>query len=192
MNNLILASSSPYRKALLERLAIPFCCINPKVDETPLPGESPIELASRLSLLKGESVAAQYPENWVIGSDQVAELENQILNKPGNPETAFHQLKRQSGKKVCFHTSVTLLNASKNRLDQTVVSTEVLFRTLSDGEIHRYLMQEQPWDCAGSFKAEGLGISLFLSLQSDDPTALIGLPLIKLSAMLRESGYKVP
>ncbi len=192
MNNLILASSSPYRKALLERLRIPFCCISPNVDETALSDETPIELISRLSRLKAETVAANHPDHWVIGSDQVAELDGQILTKPGEPKAAFDQLKRQSGRTVCFHTGLTLINGETQQMSTDVVTTSVSFRELSDEEIERYLERDNPWDCAGSFKAEGLGITLFSSLSSTDPTALIGLPLICLAEMLRSADYKIP
>ncbi len=192
MNNLILASSSPYRKALLERLGIPFSCISPNIDEQMLEGETPTELVSRLSRLKAEAVAASRVGDWVIGSDQVAELDGRILTKPGTPEAAFAQLKRQSGRTVEFHTGLALINSTKQQKAVDVVTTKVSFRELSDDEIERYLARDKPWDCAGSFKAEGLGITLFSSLSSSDPTALIGLPLIRLAEMLRSEDYKIP
>lgn len=187
---LILASTSRYRRELLERLRLPFHVARPDTDETPLPGETPADLARRLALGKARAIAARQPEAWVIGSDQVAELHGQALGKPGTREHAVAQLTAMSGREVHFHTAVSLVRgeAVLERQDITVVR----FRDLQTEEIERYVEAEQPLDCAGSFKCEGLGIALFRSIDSQDPTALVGLPLIALSAMLRQAGFQAP
>ena len=157
---------------------------------SPLPGEAPAVLAQRLARAKALAIATQHPESWVIGSDQVAALESQALGKPGTRENAVSQLSAMSGREVHFHTAVCL--ARGEALLETLDTTVVRFRTLGDGEIARYVDAEQPLDCAGSFKSEGLGISLFECIESRDPTALVGLPLIALSRMLREAGFALP
>lgn len=187
---LILASTSRYRRELLERLRVPFHVARPEVDECPLPGEAPAVLAQRLARAKALAIATQHPESWVIGSDQVAALESQALGKPGTRENAVSQLSAMSGREIHFHTAVCL--ARGEALLETLDTTVVRFRTLGDGEIARYVDAEQPLDCAGSFKSEGLGISLFECIESRDPTALVGLPLIALSRMLREAGFALP
>jgi septum formation protein len=187
---LILASTSVYRRELLERLRIPFEVISPKVDETPLTGESTLELALRLAQAKAAAVAKQNPHAWVIGSDQVADLCGAAIGKPGNFERAMAQLQLMRGQKVTFHTALCLMKGDT----QTTLSipTEVTFRTLSDEVLERYLIEEKPYDCAGSAKSEGLGISLLEAIVSDDPTALIGLPLIALTGLLRDAGFVIP
>ena len=188
---LILASTSRYRRELLERLRLPFECVAPGVDETPLSGEPPAAQAVRLARLKAEAVARRYPDAIVIGSDQVAELAGRTLGKPGERAAAHAQLRACSGQEVLFHTAVQVLGGpprSQSLLDRTTVR----FRALRDDEIARYLEAEQPYDCAGSFKVEGLGACLFDAVRNDDPTALIGLPLVQLSASLRACGYALP
>jgi septum formation protein len=185
---LILASTSPYRRELLARLRLPFDAIAPGVDEAARPGESPLALAQRLALHKAEAVAARYPEAVVIGSDQVADLAGQALGKPGAHDRAVQQLRAMRGRDVLFHTAVAVLCVAA-RCDQQAVNTvRVRFRDLTDAEIERYLQLEQPYDCAGSAKCETLGIALVDAIESDDPTALIGLPLIRTSALLRAAG----
>lgn len=188
--NLILASTSVYRRELLERLRIPFEVVAPKVDETPLTGESTLDLALRLAQAKAVAVAKEHPHAWVIGSDQVADLCGAALGKPGNFERALAQLQLMRGQTVTFHTALCLMKGES----QTTLSvpTEVRFRKLADDILENYLLAEEPYDCAGSAKAEGLGISLLESIQSDDPTALIGLPLIALSGLLRDAGFVIP
>lgn len=188
--NLILASTSVYRRELLERLCIPFEVVAPKVDETPLTGESTLDLALRLAQAKAVAVAKEHPHAWVIGSDQVADLCGAALGKPGNFERALAQLQLMRGQTVTFHTALCLMKGES----QTTLSvpTEVRFRKLADDILENYLLAEEPYDCAGSAKAEGLGISLLESIQSNDPTALIGLPLIALSGLLRDAGFVIP
>ena len=191
MTPLVLASTSPYRRELLSRLGLPFAVEGPDVDETARAGEAPAATAARLAQAKARAVAARHPGAWVIGSDQVAELDGRPLGKAGVHGLALAQLEACSGRRVEFHTALCLL-----RDDQTPLTaldqTAVVFRTLGREEIQRYLHAEQPYDCAGSFKCEGLGIALFEAIQSHDPTGLIGLPLIALSRALREAGYRVP
>jgi septum formation protein len=187
---LILASTSIYRRELLERLRIPFSIISPKVDETPLPGERTVDLALRLAKAKAAAVAKDHPEAWVIGSDQVADLCGAAIGKPGNFERAMAQLQLMRGATVTFHTALCLMRGD---IETTLsVPTEVTFRKLSDGVLEAYLRAEEPYDCAGSAKSEGLGISLLEAIQSEDPTALIGLPLIALSGLLRDAGFVIP
>ena len=188
--SLVLASTSRYRRELLQRLGLPFECASPEVDETPLNDEAPLDLATRLAAAKAAEVAARHPGAWVIGSDQVADLNGESLGKPGTVEAACAQLAAMSGQTVRFHTAVCL---SGNGDSFTALDlTEVRFRVLERDEIARYVATEQPLDCAGSFKCEGLGISLFEAIDNRDPTALIGLPLIAVCGLLRQAGYAVP
>jgi len=187
---LVLASGSRYRAELLQRLGIPFETWSPAVDESSRSGESCAETARRLARLKAEAARARFPDAWVIGSDQVAELEGLAMGKPGNRDNARRQLQAMRGKSVVFHTGLCLL--ANGRAHEGLVPTEVAFRDLTDAEIESYLDREPAYDCAGSAKSEGLGISLVSSLRGDDPTALVGLPLIALAAMLREEGLAVP
>lgn len=190
MSALILASTSRYRAELLSRLRIPFSCAAPEADETPLPGEPPSALAVRLAQAKAAVVAARHPGAWAIGSDQVAELEGAPLGKPGIREAACAQLAAMSGREVLFHTAICVSNGERHL--QAADLTRVRFRTLHADEIERYIDAELPLDCAGSFKCEGLGIALFETIRSEDPTALVGLPLITLSSLLRQAGYRLP
>jgi septum formation protein len=186
---LILASTSPYRQELLARLRLPFVVMAPQVDETPLPGEAPRPLAQRLARAKARAVAQQRPHAVVIGSDQVAELEGgQILGKPGTHERAVAQLQLMRGRSVHFYTAVTVCRVSTGHEASALAEVRTRVRDLSDAEIEFYLRAEAPYDCAGSAKAEGLGIALLDAIESDDPTALIGLPLIRTSQLLRAVG----
>ncbi|MBP6020887.1 MAG: septum formation protein Maf [Burkholderiaceae bacterium] len=180
---LILASSSRYRQHMLGRLGIPFQAISPNIDESPLPGETPIALALRLSIEKAAAVAPAHPGALVIGSDQVATLHGHPIGKPGNYENAYAQLSQLSGQTVEFHSALCVSDGQRQLTDNVVTLCQ--FRTLQPDEITQYLHREQPWDTAGSAKAESLGIALMDSMRSDDPTAIIGLPLIALSRMLR-------
>jgi septum formation protein len=187
---LILASSSIYRRDLLARLGLPFEAIAPQVDERALPNEGVAAMALRLATVKAATVAKTHPNAWVIGSDQAADLHGEAIGKPGNFDNALVQLQRMRGQTVYFHTAVCLMRA-----DYSVamnVTTEVRFRDLHDATLINYLKLEQPYDCAGSAKCEGMGITLLESIRSDDPTALIGLPLIALSALLRDAGFEIP
>ena len=184
---LILASSSRYKISLFERLGIKFTAVSADIDESPLARELPIELVKRLSEQKALAIATLNIDSWVIGADQVGSVGNKILEKPGNYENAYQQLQFQSGKSVYFHCGVTLAKQSSNGTITKITemsTTEVIFRQLSDTDIKAYLEKEQPYDCAGSFKSEGLGISLFDQIKSNDPTCLIGLPLILVRKML--------
>lgn len=189
---LVLASTSPYRRTLLERLGLPFTIAAPEVDETPLPGESPEALVTRLAEAKARAVAAQAPTALVIGSDQVACINGEILGKPGSRDQAVEQLRAAAGRAVTFHTGLCLLNAATGRVQVLCEPFRVHFRALTAAQIGRYVDAEQPFNCAGSFKSEGLGISLFTRLEGDDPNALVGLPLIRLIAMLETEGVMVP
>lgn len=189
---LVLASTSSYRQMLLERLSIPFELARPDTDETPLPGEPPATTAERLAAEKARAVATAWPDALIIGSDQVACLGDQVFGKPGTESRAVAQLQQMSGQTVVFHTALALLNTRSGRLQTAGIPTRVRFRTLTEAEIRRYVAKEQPLDCAGSAKSEGLGISLLEALSGDDPTALIGLPLIALSRMLRAEGLELP
>lgn len=189
---LVLASTSAYRRMLLERLQLPFVTARPDVDETPLSGEHPPETANRLALAKARAVAERFEDALIIGSDQVAHLGSEIFGKPGTPARAIAQLRRMSGHSVVFHTALALINTRTGAVQATSVPTEVRFRRLSDAEIIRYVEREQPLDCAGAAKSEALGISLLEALTGDDPTALVGLPLIALSRMLRAEGLPLP
>jgi septum formation protein len=185
---LILASTSRYRRELLQRLRLSFDVVAPKVDETQRPGESPAALAARLALAKARAVAAREPDSIVIGSDQVAELDGRALGKPGTHERATEQLRAMRSQAVVFHTAVAVVRADVGFERCESAPVTVRFRNLSDAEIERYLRTEQPYDCAGSAKCETLGIALTESITSDDPTALVGLPLIRTSALLRAAG----
>jgi septum formation protein len=185
---LILGSTSRYRRELLSRLKLEFEVASPDVDETPLAGEPPAVLALRLALAKANEVARRFPHSVVIGSDQVADLNGEPLGKPGNHERAVAQLRRMSGQTVVFQTAVAVVHQSVNFSASAVVPVTVKFRELSDVEIEHYLQVEQPYDCAGSAKSEALGIALLDAIDSDDPTALVGLPLIQTCALLRRAG----
>ncbi len=189
---IILASSSPYRKILLERLALDFKVISPSIDETPLPDESPAALVSRLAKEKAQAVSAQYPAALVIGSDQLAVFQNQISGKPGSVDKAVEQLHRFSGQCVQFLTAIAVNCTATGFFSNFTVPTDVYFRVLSDAEIRRYIAIDEPLDCAGGFKSEAAGSALLTGLKSDDPTAIVGLPLIRLSSMLREAGFRIP
>lgn len=188
---IILASTSIYRSQLLSTLQIPFQTASPNVDETPLPGESARQTSQRLSQLKAQAVAQQFPDALIIGSDQVALLEGEQLGKPLTHDNAVRQLRSMRGKTVDFFTAVSLFNSSNNEMQTALAETKVSFRDLTDDEIERYLHKEQPYHCAGSAKSEGLGIALIQSIKGDDPNALIGLPLIILIDMLRKQGVNV-
>ncbi len=188
---LILGSTSVYRRELMQRLRLPFDVVPPNVDETPLPGESPRELAGRLALAKAQAVARLYPRAVVIGSDQVADLNGQPLGKPGTHARAVAQLARMSGKTVVFQTAVAVVCAETGFSQHDLAPVQVKFRVLNASEIEAYLQAEKPYDCAGSAKSEGLGISLLESIDSDDPTALVGLPLIRTCRMMRAAGINV-
>ena len=188
---LILGSTSAYRRELLQRLQLPFEAVPPQVDETPRPGESPATLALRLSLAKAHEVAARHPEAVVVGSDQVADLDGQPLGKPGTHARAGAQLREMSGRSVVFQTGVAVVCRATGFEQVSLVPVTVRFRDLSDAEIEAYLAAEQPYDCAGSAKVEGLGIALLQAVESDDPTALIGLPLIRTCELLRAAGMPV-
>jgi septum formation protein len=185
---LILASTSRYRRELLGRLRLPFSVVAPDVDEAPLPGEAPAVLAQRLALAKARSVAAQHPDAVVIGSDQVADLDGQPIGKPLVHDRAVAQLRAMRGRSVIFQTAVAVVRAGHGYAQTRLAPVVVRFRDLGDAEIERYLRTEQPYDCAGSAKCETLGIALLEAIDSDDPTALVGLPLIRTCAMLREAG----
>ena len=189
---LVLGSTSVYRRELLQRLRLPFTVAAPAVDETPLPGEPPAQLAQRLALAKAHAVATLHPEAVVIGSDQVADLAGQPLGKPGDHARATAQLQRMRGHTVVFHTAVAVVCHASGFVQTDLAPVRVRFRDLSDAEIERYLRAEQPYDCAGSAKSEGLGISLLEAIDSDDPTALIGLPLIRTCRPLRAAGLVLP
>lgn len=188
---LVLASTSRYRLDLLSRLGLPFEVHAPEVDETPLPDEAPWATALRLSVLKAQAAAVAHPDALIIGSDQVLMLDNEQLGKPGNFDNAFVQLKKMQGQCMVFHTALTLLNSRSGRLQTRDVPTEVHLRTLSDAQIAAYLEKETPYDCAGSAKSESLGIALMERMDSRDPTALIGLPLMALTEMLMNEGVDV-
>lgn len=191
MPHLVLASSSSYRKMLLGKLGLPFEAAAPDIDESPLPGESPRALVHRLAIAKAQALTDRFPNHLIIGSDQVADLDGHTLGKPGTAERAREQLRLASGRSVEFLTGLCLLNSATRTLEATVESFRVHFRTLSEMQISRYVAREQPLDCAGSFKSEGLGIALFEKLEGDDPNTLIGLPLIRLAQMLERAGQPV-
>lgn len=187
---LVLASTSPYRRELLARLRLPFDTVRPEVDERPLADETPEALALRLAVAKARAVALSRPEACVVGSDQVADFDGRPLGKPGDRATAIAQLVAMSGRSVAFRTAVAV--ATGDALDSALDTTLVRFRRLAMAEIERYVDLEQPFDCAGSFKCEGLGISLFEAIESRDPTALVGLPLVATARLLRASGFALP
>lgn len=189
---LVLASTSSYRRELLARLNLPFETAAPDVDETPHPGEPPRGLALRLAEAKARAVGTALRDALVIGSDQVADLAGEPLGKPGTHASAVAQLRHQRGQRVDFHTALALLNTATGVMQADVVTVRVQFRDYSDAQIERYLSRERPYDCAGSAKAEAQGIALLAAVHSDDPTALIGLPLIRLTAMLAAEGVEVP
>ena len=189
---LILGSSSRYRRELLARLGQPFEVAAPDVDETPRPGEAPPVLARRLALAKARDVAARFPQAIVIGSDQVADLAGQPLGKPGTHERARAQLRAMSGQTVIFQTALSVVCLATGFEQSDLAAVEVRFRPLGEGEIERYLRAEQPYDCAGSARSEGLGVALLDAIYSDDPTALVGLPLIRTARLLRAAGRVLP
>ncbi len=187
----VLGSTSRYRRELLSRLGLPFEVDSPEVDETPRPGERPADLALRLAVAKARAVAARHPQAAVIGSDQVADLEGEPLGKPGTHERAVQQLRRMRGRTVVFQTALAVVCAQTGFEQADLAAVRVRFRDLSDAEIETYLRIEQPYDCAGSAKSEGLGIALLESIDNDDPTALVGLPLIRTCRLLRAAGVKL-
>jgi septum formation protein len=189
--SLVLGSTSRYRRELLARLGVPFEVAAPDVDETPRPGELPLALATRLALAKAQAVAALFPHAVVIGSDQVADLHGEPLGKPGTHARATEQLRRMRGQVVIFQTALAVVCVDTGFVQQDVAQVKVLFRDLTDNEIENYLQTEQPYDCAGSAKSEGLGIALLERIDNDDPTALIGLPLIRTARMIRAAGIKL-
>lgn len=191
MTQLILASSSPFRKAILNKLNLDYKAISPDVDETPLDAEAAADYVARLSLAKAKALQADHPGTLIIGSDQTAVINGQIIGKPGHYDNAFKQLSDASGQKITFLTGLTLLNSSTGMFETDVVPFHVHFRALTPTMIEHYLKAEQPYNCAGSFKAEGLGIALFEKLEGDDPNSLIGLPLIRLIKMLEQQGVNV-
>ncbi|AOR58178.1 Maf family protein [Pectobacterium parmentieri] len=188
MQQIVLASTSPYRRALLEKLTLPFICASPDIDETPRSGEDAIDLVIRLAESKARTLAAHYPNHLIIGSDQVCVLGNTITGKPHNKVNATRQLQQASGKCVSFFTGLALFNSATQEIQSLAEPFDVHFRILTNAEIDGYLEKEQPWNCAGSFKSEGLGIALFERLSGRDPNTLIGLPLIALIQMLQKEG----
>jgi len=188
---LVLGSTSPYRRELLARLRIPFVTASPEVDETPHIGETPQQLALRLALAKARAVALQFPQAVVIGSDQVADLDGDPLGKPGQHDRAVAQLRRMRGQLVIFQTAVSVVCLASQFEETQLAQVKVRFRDLSDAEIEAYLRAEEPYDCAGSAKSEGLGIALLDSIDNDDPTALVGLPLIRTCQMIRAAGIRI-
>jgi septum formation protein len=189
---LVLASTSVYRRQLLERLRLPFVSVRPEVEESPRPGEEPKARAERLALEKAQAVARRHPEDVVIGADQVAACNGAILEKPGDARAARAQLQAQSGRAVHFFSAVAIVHSRRGHLDRFVDLTTVHFRALSNPEIDAYLKADEPYDCAGSLRSEALGLSLCERVESEDPTGLIGLPLIRLAAGLRSCGYPLP
>jgi len=189
--NLILASSSPYRRELLTHLQVPFTCISPDVDETPLPGELPQQTALRLAQVKARKIGDTHKDALIIGCDQVATLDNQQLGKPLTHDNATRQLRLMRGREVTFHSALCLYNSASNSMQAEVVPYVVRFRNLTDAQIENYLLKEQPYHCAGSAKSEGLGIAIIEKMTGDDPNALIGLPLIALVNMLHNEGFAV-
>lgn len=188
---LILASSSVYRRELLQKLQIPFSCVSPKLDESSLVGEEPHETALRLAQEKAKKIGEEYPHALVIGCDQVATLDGEQLGKPGNHKNAVKQLKKMRGREVTFYSALCLYNAATGNMQALIAPYLVKFRQLTDAEIENYLIKEQPYHCAGSAKSEGLGIALIERMLGEDPNALIGLPLIKLVGMLKNEGVNV-
>ena len=189
---IVLASSSKYRRSLLDRLRLDYSCQSPNIDESPHEGEPPTVLCQRLAREKAQAIADTCDHHWIIGSDQVAALGNKLLGKPGNMARAIEQLSACSGNSLSFHTAVCLLDTASGNSQTAMDTTTVSFRQLTGTEIETYLTAEQPFDCAGSFKVEGLGISLFEEVNSRDPSALMGLPLISLVSMFRKWGINLP
>ncbi len=189
---LVLGSTSSYRRTLLERLGVPFTVAAPNVDETPLPSEAPIDLVHRLARAKAEAVAQKQAKALVIGSDQLAVCGREVLGKPGSGERAIAQLRQLSGQRVTFYTAVHVVNSDSGSNEGHLDATTVHFRSLSDEEIKNYVARDKPYHCAGGFKIESLGVALFTRVESQDPTALVGLPLIWLAGSLRRHGFKVP
>lgn len=189
---LVLASSSPYRRELLARLRLPFSCATPDIDESALPGEDAENLVRRLSAQKAQALRHSHGNHLIIGSDQVAVLDGQIIGKPHDFERAREQLRAASGRSLTFLTGLSLLNSQSGQIQTDCIPFTVHFRTLSAAQIERYLQTEQPYDCAGSFKSEGLGVSLFRSTEGSDANSLIGLPLIRLVDMLQAAGVQIP
>ncbi len=185
---LILGSSSPYRKALLEKLGLPFECFSPEIDESVEPGEPPRQLVERLAIEKARETGKAYPEALIIGSDQVAVLDGKIIGKPASHKDAVNQLKEASGREVHLYTGLCLFNANTGNIQHGIESYSVVFRDLNEAQIERYLKKDQPYNCAGSLKAETLGIAMLSKLEGEDPNTLIGLPLIRLVDMLLEEG----
>jgi len=186
---LILASSSPFRKELLQRLQLPFETASPNINESPLENEAPAAMVQRLALTKAKALAQRYPRHLIIGSDQVAVFNGQTLGKPLTEENAVAQLQSFSGAKVMFYTGLSVYNSAEQTADTRLATYAVYFRALTEAEIRTYIKQEQPLQCAGSFKSEGLGVTLFERMEGDDPTSLIGLPLIELCNILRAAHY---
>lgn len=192
MRPLVLASGSPYRRELLQRLQLPFVCRSPNIDESPLPDEDATALVQRLAATKAGALRKQFLQHLIIGSDQVAVLNGQIIGKPGNRQAAIQQLQAASGRSLIFYTGLCLLDSASGQLQVDCVPFSVHFRQLSNAQIERYVDREKPFDCAGSFKSEGLGISLFRATGGEDATALVGLPLIRLCGMLNQAGVEIP
>jgi septum formation protein len=188
---IVLGSTSPFRKALLERLCIDFVCDSPDIDETTLPDEPVTEMVVRLAIEKARAISDRHPDSLIIGSDQSAMLNGEKLSKPGNFDNAFQQLTRASGQKITFHTGLCLLNSTTGKIQSSCVPYTVVFKELSAKMIESYLRKEQPYNCAGSFKSEGLGIALFERFEGEDPNALIGLPLIELVNFLNNEGFSI-
>jgi septum formation protein len=188
---IVLGSTSPFRKALLERLHIDFTCDSPNIDETPLENETIEDMVVRLAIAKAQAISANHSDALIIGSDQSAVLDNEKLSKPGNFENAFKQLTRASGKSITFQTGLCLLNTKTNNIQSACIPYTVVFKTLTPTMIENYLHKEEPYNCAGSFKSEALGIALFERFEGDDPNALIGLPLIALVNFLSNEGFSI-
>lgn len=188
---LILASSSPYRRAILEKLNLPFSCVSPDIDETPLADETPPQTARRLAENKARKVAENAPDAWIIGCDQVATIDGEHIGKPGDHTRAIQQLTALSGKEVIFHSALCLFDSGTQHMQSLIVPTHVKFKTLNTQQIDTYLRLEQPYDCAGSAKSEGMGIALLEYMRGDDPNALVGLPLIALVDLLAQVGCDV-
>lgn len=191
MKSLVLGSSSPFRKALLEKLGLEFETDSPDIDETPLKNESPEDMVARLAKLKALAIAERHPNSIIISSDQCATLDGAIIGKPGEHEAAVEQLTNASGRAVTFYTSLCVMDTSSEQMEELVEPFHVYFRELSETQIENYLRKEEPYNCAGSFKSEGLGIALFERLEGKDPNTLVGLPLIELITMLRKFGIDV-
>lgn len=191
MSRIVLGSSSPFRKALLEKLDLSFDTDSPDIDETPLKNEHPKDMVARLAKEKAQAIAERHPQSIIIASDQCATLDGEIIGKPGDHDNAVQQLQKASGRTVTFYTSLCVMNAATNQYEETVEPFYVYFRELTDSQIENYLKKEEPYNCAGSFKSEGLGIALFDRLEGNDPNTLIGLPLIKLIQMLNKFQVEV-